>query len=40
MAPNECLGEITVFKINDSSACFMVHGSARRVGIDNVQAAS
>src|SRR5262249_9330500 len=55
MAPNECLGEITVFKksdgpltkrlalrdgkiVNDSSACFMAHGFAHRVKIDNVQA--
>lgn len=54
MAPNECLGEITVFEksggpltkrltlrdgkiVNDSSACFMAHGSAHRVKIGSMQ---
>ena len=55
MAPNECLGEITVFQksggpltkhlalrdgkiVNDSSACPMVNGSARRVRLDSMAA--
>jgi putative DNA primase/helicase len=54
MAPNECLGEITLFQksggpltkrialrdsgiVNDSSACRMANGTARRVRIDRVQ---
>src|SRR5215467_6749527 len=54
MAPNEYLGEITVFEksggpltkhlalrdgkiVNDSSACFMAHGSAHRVKIYSMQ---